>query len=311
MAHKKKKKKLPKKVSKFIEEKFYDYKDDKGKIFEFKNSYNYFSDIFEDFFKKRGSKPVRTKPLTDIFDKFFENEQKALKTIKSWKPATNSAQAIKKVSENTQSLTQKAQRELHKKATNLGGGRVRKQKLRQSNLIPLVPRFGERTKTGADGKKHWVVGDDKILNYIYDNELKSVYDIIKAHGKHKKKFILAEDDWETLTVILRSINMTPQEVLDYSIGSVQTKKRFLELRLFREYEKNSKLAINNFIKIYRKHLKTKQPLKVFAVSKPFKEWCIEEDLYFNSDENLRQNIKLMVQAWNKDNPKDKLPLKIK
>ena len=264
-------KKLDKNIQSFIKDKFY--------------SRSEFSDIFDDFFKDY--KPKRTKPLTSIFDDFFENEQKALKTIKSWKPATNSAQAIKKVSENSQSLTQKAQREKHRQATNLGGGRVRKQKFKVSELAPLVSRFGERTKTGADGKTYHNVGDDKFLNYMYDNELKTPYDIIKAHGKQKKKFNLAEDDWETLTVILRSINMTPQ------------------------YEKNSKLAINNFIKIYRKHLKTKQPLKVFAVSKPFKDWCIEEDLYFNSDENLRQNIKLMVVAWNKDNPKDKLPLKIK
>ena len=288
-------KKLDKNIQSFIKDKYY--------------SRSEFSDIFDDFFKDY--KPKRTKPLTSIFDDFFENEQKALKTIKSWKPATNSAQAIKKVSENSQSLTQKAQREKHRQATNLGGGRVRKQRFKVSELAPLVSRFGERTKIGADGKTYHNVGDDKFLNYMYDNELKTPYDIIKAHGKHNKKFNLAEDDWETLTIILRSINMTPQEALDYSIGSVQTKKRFLELRLFREYEKNSKLAINNFIKIYRKHLKTKQPLKVFAVSKPFKDWCIEEDLYFNSDENLRQNIKLMVVAWNKDNPKDKLPLKIK
>ena len=59
------------------------------------------------------------------------------------------------------------------------------------------------------------------------------------------------------------------------------------------------------------HLKTKQPLKVFAVSKPFINWCKEEDLYFKSDENLRQNIKLMIVSYNKDNPKDKIPLKIK
>ena len=331
MARTQKTKKIPKKVSKFINDKFYDFKDEKTeKKYEFKKGLtpqdagylkkqddigsledfkNDFSDIFEDFWKDY--KPKRTKPLSSIFDDFFENEQKALKTIKSWKPVSNSAQTIKKISENTQSLTHKAQREQHNKATDMGGGRRRKQILKQSKLIPLVPRFSERTKTGADGSKHAIVGDDKFLNYMYENELKSPYDIIKAHGKQKKKFNLEEDDWETLTVILRSINMTPQEALDYSIGSVQTKKRFLELRLFREYEKNSKLAINNFIKLYRKHLKTKQPLKVFAVSKPFKDWCIEEDLYFNSDENLRQNIKLMIVSWNKDNPKDKIPLKIK
>lgn len=303
-----KKKKLPKKISNYISKKHYDYKTETGEEIEFK-SRSHFSDIFKDFFEDY--KPKRTKPLSSIFDEFFENEQKALKTIKSWKPLSNSAQAIKKVSENSQSLTEKAQREKHKQNTNLGGGRVRKQILKTSKLVPLVPRFSQRTKTGADGVQHTIVGDDKILNYMFENELKTPYDIIKSHGKHKKKFKLAEDDWETLTVILRSINMTPQEALDYSIGSVQTKKRFLELRLFREYEKNSKLAINNFIKIYRKHLKTKQPLKVFAVSKPFKDWCIEEDLYFNSDENLRQNIKLMIVSWNKDNPKDKIPLKIK
>ncbi len=330
----KKTKKIPKKVSKFINDKFYDFKDEKtGKKYEFKKGLtpqdagylkkqddigsledfkNDFSDIFEDFFKDY--KPVRTQPLKNIFDDLFEDEQKALKTIQSWKPISNSAQTIKKISENTQSLTNKAQREQHNKATDMGGGRRRKQILKQSKLVPLVPRFKprEKSKIAKDGSTHWIVGEgDKLLEYLYKHELKSPFDLIKAHGKHKKKLNLENDDWATLADILRSINMTPQEVLDYCVGSVQTKKRFLELRLYREYETNSKLAINNFIKLYRNHLKTKQPLKVFAVSKPFKNWCIEEDLYFNSDENLRQNIKLMIVSWNKDNPKDKIPLKIK
>tara|TARA_B100000941_G_C27998953_1_gene299535 strand:- start:176 stop:493 length:318 start_codon:yes stop_codon:yes gene_type:complete len=105
--------------------------------------------------------------------------------------------------------------------------------------------------------------------------------------------------------------MTPQEALDYSIGSVQTKQRFMELRVFREYKNNAKYTVNEFIKIYRKHLKSKKPLKVFAVSDDFRKWSVDNDLYFKSDENLRQNIKLMIEAWNEDNPNDKLPTKLK
>jgi len=303
-----KKKKLPKKVSNYINKKYYDYKTKAGDKIEVK-SRSEFADIFDDFWQEYT--PPKTQTLKDIFGDIFESEQKVLDIIKKWEPLSNSAQTIKKITENTEALSDKAHRDKVNNLTDLGGGRRRKQTFRKDKLVPLVPRFSQRTKTGADGVQHTIVGDDKILNYMFENELKTTYDIIKSHGKHKKKFKLAEDDWETLTVILRSINMTPQEALDYTIGSVQTKKRFLELRLFREYEKNSKLTINNFIKIYRKHLKTKQPLKVFAVSKPFKDWCKQEDLYFNSDENLRQNIKLMIVSWNKDNPKDKVPLKIK
>ena len=136
-------KKLDKNIQSFIKDKYY--------------SRSEFSDIFDDFFKDY--KPKRTKPLTSIFDDFFENEQKALKTIKSWKPATNSAQAIKKF-QKIHNLLHKVQREKHRQATNLGGGRVRKQKFKVSELAPLVSRF-MRTKI-VQMEKPSLVGDDKF-----------------------------------------------------------------------------------------------------------------------------------------------------
>jgi hypothetical protein len=309
MARTQKKKKLPKKVSNFIGKKFYDFKDETGKTFEFKKSKNPFSDIFEDFFKDY--KPPKTQPLKDIFEDFFTDENKALDTIKKWKPVSNSAQTIKKITENTQPLSDKAHTDKVNKLTDMGGGRRRKQRFIKSKLVPLVPRFKPREKIGKDGFKHMLVGDNPVYKYMYEHELLTHFDIIKSHGKLNKKLTFDNNSWKEMGLLLKSLNMTPQEVFDYAINSVQTKKRFLELRLYREYESNSKLAINSFIEIYKKHLKTKQPLKVFAVSKPFINWCKEEDLYFKSDENLRQNIKLMIVSYNKDNPKDKIPLKIK
>lgn len=305
-----KKKKLPKKISNYINKKYYDYKTKAGDKIEVK-SRSEFADIFDDFWQEY--KPPRTQTLKDIFGDIFESEQKVLDIIKKWEPLSNSAQTIKKITENTEALSDKAHRDKVNNLTDLGGGRRRKQTFRKDKLIPLVPRFVPRvTKFNKDGSTTYMVGEgDKLIEYMFKHELKTPFDLIKAHGKHKKKLNLDSDDWGSLTTILRSINMTPQEVLDYCVGSVQTKKRFLELRLYREYENNSKLAINRFIFIYKNHLKTKRPLKVFAVSKPFIEWCKQEDLYFNSDENLRQNIKLMIVSWNKDNPKDKVPLKIK
>lgn len=291
-----KKKKLPSKISKEIKNKYY--------------SRSYFADIFEDFFQgSEYTEYKKQKPVKDIFEDLFEDTNKALKTIQSWKPKDNSAKTIKKIVANTTPLTDEIQRRKIKEATTLPGGAVRKQRFLPDKIAPLASRL--RMRVNSDGTKSYIASNDKFQNYLFDNELVYPFDMIKAHGKQNKKFKLENDEWDALGVVLRSLNMRPQEVLDYAISSVQTKKRFLELRLYREYENNSKLAINNFINIYKKHLKSKQPLKVFAVSKDFLNWCKEENLYFKSDENLRQNIKLMIIAWNKDNPKDKLPLKIK
>ena len=133
----------------------------------------------------------------------------------------------------------------------------------------------------------------KFIDYMATNKLKFVHDIIKAHGKQKKKFVVGnngndEQAWNEVVQVLRSINMTPQEALDYSIGSVQTKQRFMELRVFREYKNNAKYTINSFIKIYRKHLASKKPLKFFAVSDEFRKWSVDNDINFNNFE---------IQSW--------------
>ena len=220
------------------------------------------------------------------------------------------------VRKNTAPLQETMQVLRHQKSVTLTGGAVRKQKFRPDKTMAIVPQIGLR-KSVKLNQNHMVRNmSDKFIDYMASNNLKFVHDIIKAHGKQQKKFEVGDDfndeqAWNEVVQVLRSINMTPQEALDYSIGSVQTKQRFMELRVFREYKNNAKYTVNEFIKIYRKHLKSKKPLKVFAVSDDFRKWSVDNDIYFKSDENLRQNIKLMINAWNEDNPKDKLPTKIK
>ena len=105
---------------------------------------------------------------------------------------------------------------------------------------------------------------------------------------------------------MRSLNFTPEEVLNYSISKIQTKERFLEHRLFRRIRDKETYALTTFIIIYKKHLKSKQPFKMFYGSKDLINWCSDEDIFFNSEENCRVNKDLLVNAWNKIHPDDKV-----
>tara|TARA_R100001480_G_C4706904_1_gene178261 strand:- start:174 stop:515 length:342 start_codon:yes stop_codon:yes gene_type:complete len=107
-------------------------------------------------------------------------------------------------------------------------------------------------------------------------------------------------------MILRSLNFTPKEVLEYSISKIQTKERFLEHRLYRNIEARNASGLEDFIAIYKKHLKTKLPFKSFFYSKALATWCASEDIFFKSEENCRVNKDLLVKAWNKKYPNDKI-----
>ena len=291
-----------------------------------------FKDIFADFFDDKKKKNTvfkkalaenETKLKRQSFNlkKELEQNNLALQDILNSvkinnKNFDNLSKAMMEVRKNTAPLQETMQVLRHQKSVTLTGGAVRKQSFRPDKTMAMVPQIGLRKSIKLD-QNHMAKGmSDKFIDYMASNNLKFVHDIIKAHGKQKKKFVVGnngndEQAWNEVVQVLRSINMTPQEALDYSIGSVQTKARFIELRVVREYKSNSKYTVNSFIKIYRKHLASKKPLKVFAVSNDFGKWCLDNDLYFKSDENLRQNIKIMIKAWNEDNPKDKLPTKLK
>ena len=292
-----------------------------------------FKDIFDDFFKdtsKKKNEAYKTvlnekerelKRSSFNLKKELESHNLALQDILksvqiNQNQFDNISKAMMEVRRNTAPLQETMQVLRHRQSVRIPGGGVRKQKFKPDTTMAMVPQIGLRQSVKLN-QHHMAKGmSDKFIDYMATNKLKFVHDIIKAHGKQKKKFVVGnngndEQAWNEVVQVLRSINMTPQEALDYSIGSVQTKQRFMELRVFREYKNNAKYTINSFIKIYRKHLASKKPLKFFAVSDEFRKWSVDNDIYFKSDENLRQNIKRMVKAWNEDNPKDKLAIKIK
>jgi len=49
-----------------------------------------------------------------------------------------------------------------------------------------------------------------------------------------------------------------------------------------------------------------RPFKSFFYSKALASWCASEDIFFNSEENCRVNKDLLVKAYNKKYPNDKI-----
>jgi len=139
--------------------------------------------------------------------------------------------------------------------------------------------------------------------------LKSPVDVIKAFKKDKS---LKVKSWENLVWFLRQMNYEPDEVFEYALTAVSnTKERWNRHRIFREFEKNESGAIEDICKYYKTHLKSKLPLKSFYGNDFFKDWCINNNVYFGSEENFRQCLKGMVKAFNKKYPKKKIPEKLK
>ena len=139
--------------------------------------------------------------------------------------------------------------------------------------------------------------------------LKTPVDIIKAYKKDKS---LVVKTWENLVWNLRQMNYEPDEVFNYALTAVSnTKERWNEHRIFREIEKNESGAGDDMCRYYKTHLKAKLPLKSLYHSDFLKDWCVNNDIWFSSEENLRVNLKKMIRGWNKKYPNDKIREKLK
>lgn len=258
-----------------------------------------------------------------ILEENFGDLKKGLEAIEKMKLEDAASKALQKIREQTQSLQLKLQQVKNKQAvTNPLTGAVRKQIFKTpaitNKLADLITgkddsyKKLEKTEILPDGRKrHHIMYKPKhepdeyfVMDFMWDNNIDDIFGLIKFYKKNKKRYI--PKDWDDLCNVLRSLNFTPAEVLDYSISKIQTKERFLEHRLYRRIKRNETYALRTFIEIYRKHLKTKLPFKMFYHSKDLANWCVEEDIYFNSEENCRVNKDLLVKAWNKLHPKDKV-----
>ena len=171
----------------------------------------------------------------------------------------------------------------------------------------------KKTITLADGRKKNIIyygyGKDdgsggNVMDWMWDNDIHDYFGIVKHYKKSKTRYI--PKNWDDLTQILRSLNFRPEEVLEYSLQKIQTKERYLEHRLYRNIEARNASGLEDFIEIYKKHLATKKPFKTFFYSKALASWCASEDIFFKSEENCRINKDLMVKAWNKKYPAEKI-----
>ena len=258
-----------------------------------------------------------------FFDEFFGSLEKAQKAIQKKAQEDAATKALQIVREQTQSLQRKIEQEqIKKKTINPLTGAVRKQKFKTpaitNRLADLIAgkdkSYNKITKTEIlpDGRKrHHIMYKPKhepdeyfVMDFMWDNNILDVFGLVKFYKNNKKRYI--PNSWEDLCDVLRSLNFTPSEVLDYSISKIQTKERFLEHRLYRRIKSRETYALTTFIDIYKKHLKSKLPFKMFFGSKDLTNWCRDEDIYFNSEENCRVNKDLLVKAWNKIHPDDKV-----
>ena len=277
----------------------------------------------------------QNKKIKDALEKTFGTFEKGLEAIKKYQPEDEVSKAFKKIRDTTEPLSVALKKFENKlKTTNFETGAVRKQRFKTDNVQPLVPqilgkppvRLKEKLKTEKSKTEQLKFTDIRgrptvitklkgekspagYLEYAYEHKLASPFDVIKYHGKYKKKFTI--NNWDDLIIMGETLNMRPQELFDYAIEKAQTKKRYLELSLYREIDRNNAQAFEEFIDIYRKHLKSKKPLKGFMFEDEYKKWSVKWDIYFKSEENLRSNIKIMVKTWNKKYPEDKIPEKLK
>ena len=276
-----------------------------------------------------------TRKIRNALEQAFGNFEKGLEALKKYEPQDEVSKAIKKIRDNSEPLSTALEKIRNKiSVTNPHTGAVRKQKFKTDIITPLAPQVLGRdySEDAYEYFKEFFKEEEKLLSYkdavsfmerlsstpkkpnvlkeyMEKHESKSVFDVIKKHGKEKK--LMQIKSWEDLSLIGRSLNFTPQELFDYGIEKAQTKKKFMELAFYREIDKNNNQAFFEFIPIYKKHLETKKPLKLFMFTDEYKLWSAKWDFYFKSEENLRQNIKMMIKIWNKQFPKDKIPEKLK
>ena len=280
------------------------------------------------------SSAKESRQIREAFEKTFGTFEKGLDALKKYEPDDEISKIMGNIRDNSEPLSSVIEKFKNKIAvTNPTTGTVRKQKFIKDKITPLVPDvLGRDTdksfeyfkdffeqEQGEKAKKDFV-GFYKRLKaiktkpnvvdvYIEKHGLKNIFDIIKSHGKHKK--LVEVKTWADLHILGSGLNFTPQELFDYAMEKAQTKKKFLELAFYREIDKNRNQAFYEFIPVYKNHLKTKTPLKVFMFTDEYKLWSAKWNIYFKSEENLRQNIKIMIKIWNKQFPKDKIPEKLK
>tara|TARA_R100001530_G_scaffold133244_1_gene106429 strand:+ start:1009 stop:2097 length:1089 start_codon:yes stop_codon:yes gene_type:complete len=236
-------------------------------------------------------------PLTGAVRKQrFKNPELTNQVVQSLKPTIRDdygnklvQENLKKVEENRkkliEALTNKNKPEPKKKVVVLKDGRKR------THLF-----YGH----GSTGR------GAKFMDWLWDNDVHDTFGIISHYKNKKSKY--SPESWDDLCDVLRSLNFTKDEVLDYAISKIQTKERFLEHRLYRNIEKKNASGLEEFIEIYRKFLKEKLPFKVFFHSPELTSWCASQDVFFNSEENCRFNKDLLLRAWNKKYPEDKIKI---
>ena len=268
------------------------------------------------------------------------NALSKINNIKSSDPTAIALQQVRKTTESFQRTMEKYQQDLA--TINPLTGAVRKQKFKRPALTNQLVKsleakvdsvikeekqnafkglanllqkkdYKKKVETKADGTKrtHLYFGYGKggeqggdFYDWLWDNEVHGLFSIVKHYKKNKSRYTPVS--WEDLCQILRSLNFKPKEVLEYSISKIQTKEKFLEHRLYRNIEARNASGLEDFIDIYKKFLKTKKPFKVFFHSKALANWCAMEDIFFKSEENCRVNKTLMVEAYNKKYPQDKI-----
>jgi len=338
----KQKKKLDNKIQTFIKDKYYPneyqgWNKVADKVLKTSGSLN---TLFDEYLKIKKIKLSDVEQTKEILTKSFgslENALKKINKIKTDDPTVKALQQIRNTQESFQRTMEKLEQNMLTK--NSLTGAVRKQKFKRPELTnqivqALKPKKDEKIVTEdlsnflknknktkpkeyveilADGRKrtHLYYGYGKgdgsagnFMDWLWDNKIGEPFGIVKHYKNKKTRY--EPKSWEDATQILRSLNFTPKEALEYAIAKIQTKERFLEHRLYRQIEERNASGLEDFIKIYKEHLKTKLPFKSFFYSKELASWCASEDIFFNSEENCRVNKDLMVKAWNKKYPEDKI-----
>ena len=267
--------------------------------------------------------------IKDTLEDTFKSVEEGLMEIKNYVPQDKLARTMDIVRSNSNALRATLERAKHTQAMSLGRGKTRKTIIKPSRIAPVVPLIdkarsldriedattgilsilkGRKANKEAPYERPPIIGTG-LTTYMNKNKLKTPVDIIKAY---KKDNSLKAKSWSHLVFFLRQMNYEPQEVLEFAITAVaSTKKRWNNHRIFREYEKNESGAILEMCIEYKKHLKTKYPLKMFYGNKFYLKWCLDNDVFFDSEENFRINLKEMIKGWNKKYPKDKIPEKLK
>jgi hypothetical protein len=251
---------------------------------------------------------------------FYGDINKLSKAIEDFKSNDAAFKAMQAVRKDTVVYSHALDKLKQKIATTTSTGGTRRQKFGRNKLAPLVPLISGTKQINDLPDLNWILRQKKISfededgnkkpltgvglhSYMQKNNIKHVVDIIKAWPKDKS---LKIPSWEILILYLKTLNFKPEEVFDYAVNQINTKKRYLEHRLYRDIEDGAHKQLKDFIEAYKPFRNS--PLKNFFGSEPLNKWSQKYNILFKSAENLRVNLKLMIKAWNEKNPTDKINL---